>query len=359
MNWKSGQFNYSKTLLPAVALLAMLLGLITGCGDSGKDQQPRGSSTQGPGTPADNRAQQTVPNLFPVFNEKDINGKPLQRSDFIGKHIYVQFVDSNSIDDIDLLDKVFLNWIDEKLSIIVIPKDYEKFKSRVGIQLEEVTVFAHDYRKMQQIFNAPACCESFFIYDTTGRLVKSGYNTEGYGEGVKSELARLIKKETFEMASLISENENIENIRWLEQCRRSMIKNPHEYHIISMMTSICNTCLSGALVNKMVRLHMKKDPRLRIVTYVPEDYTDVDIKNLKKVLGIRYHVERAEGELQTEWHNQIQRYSEKHLTNIIMLVDKKGTILKVAHNDNSSLREFFDLAESMFESDKKSGGKKS
>ncbi|MCP4218622.1 MAG: hypothetical protein GY765_28570 [bacterium] len=324
-----------RTCLPGFLLLALLVTLLAGIG-TGCGEKPTGSTET-----AQKGNQPAEKPVFPTFGENDSKGNLVTHADFSGKYVFVQFIDGNSTDDIDLLENVFLNWVDEGLAIIAIPKDLETLKERVGVQLDEIVVFDHDYKKMQQIFGAPSCCEAFFLYDPQGRLVKTDFNREGYQGGVKSQLDRLIKNEYFKINELITEKKNIRDFQWLAMCNDIMKKDRKDFYVVSMMTNVCNTCLSGVIIEQLAKWHTTSADRVGVMTVVPASYTDTDIANLKTFLGIDYRLLRADDKFQQEWSNRIEKYRESQLTNILFLVDKDGTVLKVTGNEQDHLREFF------------------
>lgn len=306
---------------------------------------------KGQGTPDPVNEKKKI--SLPLFNAIDINGKQIKSSDFIGRNLFVQFINSETIDDIDLLEKVYLNWIDDNLAIIAIPMKLEHFRTRVGIELDEITVLSNEYDNLKMIFKAPTCCESFYLFDTSGNLIKSGFNRLGYEEEVKKYLTQMIKNKTFDISTFIMERENVKNVEWLNRCSKIVEQEDREYYIFSMFTSICSGCPSGRLIKRLTEIHSLSEDRIYVLSIVPENFTDIDIENFKNFLGIDFTVERADKKLNEIWENQISEYSESDLTNILFLIDRNGKIVRVTDNNPNHIKSFFSFIHSILSTERK------
>ena len=331
--------NKSNSMLK-MFLLSMLLTMLffTAC-------QEKGQNT--------NSKEATKITTIPVFESVDETGNSIKSSDFKEKNLYVQFIDSNSMDDIDLFKEVFLNWIKEGLIIIAIPNDTPKFLESSGIYPDEIVVLpSSEYLKMKWAFKAPSCCGSFFLFNTAGQLAKTDFNQKGYEE-IKKYLNQLMKNKIFQVSYYFKENEYIKDNVWLSFYWQIIGKENKSYSIVAIFNSICNECLSGGIVHKLANLYSGNRDRLYVLGIVPDDYKDNDIENLKNFLNIEFQIERADPNLKNKWDALIAEYSEAELTNIILLLDKDGKLIKSTNNDQNNLKEFFVYVSSLFNTNKK------
>lgn len=301
--------------------------------------------------PASNLREITA---LPVFESVDASGNPINSSSFKEKNLYVQFIDSDSIDDVDLIKEVYLNWIKEGLIIIAIPNDTPKFLESSGLYPDEIIVLSSsEYKKMKWTFKAPSCCNSFFLFNTTGQLVKTEFNQKGYEKEIKKYLNQLMKNKIFQVSNYFKENEYIKDIGWLSLCWQIIKKEKKDYFIVAIFNSICNECLSGAIVHKLVDLYADNRDHLYVLGIIPDDYKDNDIENLENFLNIEFHIERADPEFKKKWDALVSEYSEAELTNILFLVDSEGKLIKSTNNDPDRLKEFFASVHSLFQIGKK------
>lgn len=287
---------------------------------------------------------------LPGFEALNSNGNITRSEDFQGKILYVQFVDTGNADDIDLIESVYHNWSDSNLAFLVISPQSEKFRQYVAIEVDERITLSSEYKKFKTIFQAPECCETFYLFDPAGKLVKTGTNSSGYEKGIKTELNRLLKNKVFTISNFIAENENLKNLYWLAQCRQIVEKEGKDgknYVIFCLLRSVCDTCFSGLLVQRLNQLQERCQNRARVISIVPMDFSDTDIENLQQFLGVKFQVQRADPALEEMWKSQIDEFRETDLTNILFLVDQNGTVVKVAGNDPVYIQEFFIYTDSL------------
>lgn len=331
---KEKKFLNTKVIVKVIIIILGMvsMGSVTGCKNNSRAPHSNNQSQQ---------SGNNEPQILPEFDIKGLKGKRIHSSDFQGRYLYVQFIDSESVDDVDLLQQVYLNWIDEDLDIMAIPVKTDQFQARTGIDAFEIAILPDSYRQMRELFKAPPCCNTFYLFDRSRHLVKTGFNSKGYDIGIKTELYSLIKKTAFDISSMIKENDNIENIHWLSQCHQIIRNRDKEYYLISLMTSICSGCYSGLIIQRLIKTHRVYNKSLDVVSIVPDDFSDIDLENLKNLLGIPFHVQRADKLLKEVWQGYIRQFNESDLTNIIFLVDNSGTIVRVTNNDPKRLRDFF------------------
>jgi len=321
-------------------LFVVLIGIILapGCNNS------RGETSY-----SDNKA----PTQLPEINRVDSRGKTVKSLELKGKYVFVQFINSEIMDDIDFLEKVFLNWFDYGLEIIAIPAKNEEFLARTGVDTDKISIFSTGYRKLKKTFHSPNCCDTFYLYDPNGRLVKTGFNRVGYEEGVKNQLNRFLRNTSFHISEFVRENENLQNVPWLNRCHQLLMEEKKEFGVIAFLRTVCGECLSGFLTSQLMKLHTNHSQKVSVLSIIPSDYSDIDIENLKNFLNIGFRVERADQQLSEKWQSLISQFRESDLTNIVFLVDKSGTIIRVAQNDLRRLKDFIIFTQSLLKGERR------
>ncbi|MCP2519369.1 hypothetical protein NLC26_01600 [Candidatus Aminicenantes bacterium AC-708-M15] len=285
---------------------------------------------------------------LPKFDSMDVRGKLVKSENFKGKNLYVQFVDPLDFDDIDLIKKIYVNWKDENLEIVVITKDFERFKARSGIGTEDIIVLANDYEKLKSKFNSPQCCGTYYLFNKSGRVIAAGKNVIGYENGVKVFLKQLIRNEYFSMSNFIRANENIKNIEWFDQIAEIIEKEDKRYFIFSLFTSFCESCLSGAIINNLKKIYSKNKNFIYVMCILNADFhTKEDIESLRSQSGINFPIVIADSLLNQKWVSLIHEFREADLTDIVFIVDKTGKILKVYHRNCNCYKSFFDFVNSL------------
>jgi len=278
---------------------------------------------------------------LPKFNTMDINDNPVRSKDFIGKNLYVQFVEPLDFDDIDLIKIVYSIWKDENLEIIAITKDLEKFKQKSKIDLGNIIVVNSDYERLKSKFNSPSNFGTYYLFNSLGKVVDAGKNNIGYQRGVKVHLKRLIKNEYFSISEFIKANDNIKNIEWFSQVTNIVKKVDKDYFVISLFTDICVECPSGRLLNKLKELDALKKNSFYFATILSDDFTEDDIKNLKEQIDIGFDVLKSDGKLSKKWRQMIEEFGEFNLTDIVFLLNEKGEIVQRAYPGCECYQDFF------------------
>jgi hypothetical protein len=282
--------------------------------------------------------------FLPTFTVKDIYGNEIKSNNLIGNFIYIQFVNPISSNDIELLKKVYFKYHDYKNFIIIaFVKDFKKFLKNFLLFGNNIFVVREDYEKLKRIFRASQCCESFYIFDKTGKLIKSNINIVGYEEGVKPYLMNILENKKFSISYFIKEGENTKNFKWFKQISDIIMNEKAEYFVISMFIDICMTCLSGQIINKLNELHKLNNSNFFFLTILPTTFTKQDIKNLKNQLRINFKIIIADENLSHKWNQLIKEFRISDLTNIVFLVNKKGEIIKVAEPNCQCFKDFFDF----------------
>jgi hypothetical protein len=259
-----------------------------------------------------------------------------------GKDLYIQFINSYFPPDLILFETVYTKWIFDDLYFLGIINDSTAL-DLTKYNSEKVIFIERDYNDLCSIFNLDTKNGFYYLVNKEGKVTNSGKNDLGYERGPKILLQELLKNNFFSISEIIIENEKIANHKWFNQVN-NLIQNENdkEYFLISLYTTICYSCSGGKIIRALKDIHRKdKNETIYILSIISRRYKEQDIHNLKTLLKIPHPVIRANNELDSKWNSLIEQYREDYLTDIVFLVDKSGTILKIAHTNCDCYPSFF------------------
>ena len=267
---------------------------------------------------------------LPKFASVDINGLEVKSKDFMGKNLFVQFIDPRNKMDIKLFKDVYSNWKEEDISFLLAVREFDSFNSRVEINTDNIIILNKDFNELESIFNPKKTYGThYYLVNNAGKIVASGSNDFGYENGPKVFLKQLIKNEYFSISSFIEPNENIRDIKWLDQIAEITDAQNKDYYVISMFTSICSGCFSGKLVFSLDRFYNKNQGNIYVLCILSDKFNDNDITRLKSQLKIILPVIIAHEKLSQKWNTLIKEFREHDLTNIIFIMNKSRVIMKI------------------------------
>lgn len=289
---------------------------------------------------------------LPQFNFLDINGDLVKNEDFKGKNLYIQFVDPSDFDDINLIKTVYSKWKDENLNFVVIAKNIEKFKVKIGIGLKNIIVITNDYEKLKSKFNSHPHSGTYHLFNGSGDVVAAGSNYIGYERGVKVFLNQLIKNKYFSISDFIKANENIKNIDWFSDVAKIIEKEEKHYFIISMFTSFSADCESGRIINTLQKIYSQNLNSVYVLAILNADFIKKeDINNLKSQSKVDFPIIIADHRLNQRWSSLMYEFRETDLTDIVFVMDKSGEILKILDQSCKCYNGFFSFVYSLIQNE--------
>jgi len=289
-----------------------------------------------------------VPNLESV----DIDGRTIKSSNFTGKKLYIQFINSFFQPDIILFKTVYEKWSSEDLYFLGIISNSNVLNHKEKSNFKRITLIEKDFDAFCRKFNVTKNNGFYFIVDEKGIIVSSGQNDLGYEKGPKIFLKKFIKGDFFSISEFIRENENINKLRWFSQASKLINDQKNKnYFLISLFTKICNSCSGGEILRALDKINKKdKNKSMYILCILNRSkFRDKDIPILKSQLKIDFPTIIADYNLNKKWDSLIKRYNEDLLTDIIFLLDESGKIIKVADRTCKCLPSFFNHVNSLIE----------
>jgi len=263
---------------------------------------------------------------LPSFTSHTVSGKIIN-SNKLENNLFVIFINTNEDYHIDLLRNVYLNYVDKNLKIIVFLK-LKNIINKITNLFPLALVIYENYEKYEKLFQAKSCCGQHYLFNKLGEVEASSINTTYYQDGIKVYLMELIENIKFHLSYFITDN-NIFNIKEFSQCWNFIKDSNHDYFIISLFAEMCSFCESGKIISEISRLYTTQKNKIAFLTILSDDFEENDVQNFKSNLKIQYKVIRANSVLAENWNNLIKKFRRSDLTNIILLINKEGKILKI------------------------------
>jgi hypothetical protein len=277
---------------------------------------------------------------IPEIIDTDIFGAQRRTSDYRGNYIYVQFIKQDGLQNLLSINRILEIYKKRNdFKVIFITEIKEDLKNYFLSEYEEFIV-DKNYDRYIKLFNAPTCCESFYLYDKSGKLIRFSYYY-GNDEIIKTILGRNIDNKRFDIKEYLSLKRGDNKNNLIETIKEYLILSNNKYHLIFLTTRICSSCRSGAIIDKINVLYRElKDHPITFVLLL-KDHTNKDIDNLKEHFNIKYPVFSAEKETDLLWRELINEYGNGYVTDIVVLMGRYGNILRVLEPGCNCDSEYF------------------
>lgn len=272
-----------------------------------------------------NRINNKITRL-PSFTTNTVSGKIIN-SNKVESNLFIIFINTNADYHIDLLENVYLNYAYKNLKIIVFTK-HEKIVRKIINLFPLALIINENYEKYENKFKAKSCCGQHYLFNRLGELVAFSINTTNYQDGIKIYLMELIDNINFNLSYFITDK-NIFNMKKFSQCWDFIKNNDYDFFVISLFAEMCSLCESGKIISEINNLYNTRNNKIGFLTILSNDFEKNDVQNFKSNLKIKYKVIRADSSLAKNWNNLIKTFRRSDLTNIILLTNKEGTILKI------------------------------
>jgi hypothetical protein len=292
-----------------------------------------------------NLENQNYISKLPEFSFTNIYGNEINSSALLGKYVFIQFVNPIIIDDLQLIKDIYRDF-KKNISIIIFIKKFDIAEECLSTIIQDITVCEENYDGIKSIFNVPDCCESFYIFDPNGKLISANSNYLGYETAIKPLLLKIFKDKEFTTSRLVIEGKNLREFAWFSHLNTILENEDAEYYIISLFNSICASCISGQIVEKLKKIHERVNPLFYCLVILSEDFSDNDLANLKSQLDIQFKLMKADNKLNEKWNQLSNEFSSSDLNNILILIDGRGQVIKTAEPKFESIKDFFSLIES-------------
>lgn len=277
---------------------------------------------------------------IPKFITSDNIGYRLDSSSLIGKNVYIQFVDPRSDSQIESLIMVSQEYKAGDFKVLAIIREtsliiLDRFLSKIHEIREYIHIITDNYGQLKQLFCAPACCETFYLFNSQGILITTGFTWKLFDRGTLMPFNKLRANPEYSIIESVQPGTNINDITWLG-CVFKYLEDEqdYDYHLVAMFSDICIGCLNGLIIDELKKAHTKLSKSISFLIIVPDKYTDNEIVNMKTALKISIKMTRADRPLSEAWTLLIENHDEGIGKNIIFMMDNKGVVICTMNQSN-------------------------
>jgi hypothetical protein len=262
---------------------------------------------------------------MPKFRVNDDFNQPIRSETLKDKYVLVHFLATNN--DIEILRRLFYDWESELVVFIAVCNEAIPRSPNALSERSNFHVISVDKKPILSAFSYPNA-GTFYLYDLSGRLARNGGPNDNSEIVVKQTFNRLINGKYFRLSELLGPGEDILSLYWLSQVSDLMKSETRDYYLVAMFRNICQGCGSGSIIRALNEVYREKEERVDIICLVNNSFNDSDIRSLRSQLGINYHVAMANESLSAKWEALVREYSAPELTDIVILVNSRGRVLK-------------------------------
>jgi len=285
---------------------------------------------------------------LPNFEATNINGDYIRSNDYLGKDLYIQFINSRYYDDQKLFETVYSNWANKDIDFLIITDDLNRIKQKEILNNNNISIIDKNYPELYAKFMLKGDDGSYFIVNKNGNLVNSGNSILGYEKGPKIYLQQLIERLYFSISELLEEKRDISEFPWFAQITDVINNNiDKKSFVISLYTTICDSCSGGQIIRTLESIDNKWSSSVYILSILNKEFNIRDIENLRSQLKVEHPIIIANDDLNKKWNSLIKKYRKDYLTDIVFILDRSGRILKIAYRTCDCFPAFFEYLHSL------------
>lgn len=278
---------------------------------------------------------------LPPIKEFTFDGKTIDTKSFKGELVYVQFINPKSQDQIDLLKKVYNDFIKDNLLVsLVFVNNLRIFLNNFGEVPDNLYVIDQNYSTYKSLFSVPLCCEACFLFNKDSKLLFKFSEFYNYEKHVKPLIISILHNRDLTLSPQSHfEGHFIFEFPWLFRFVDDIELASYRFSIISFHPDVCTSCPSGMIIKYLNQLN-NKNTDIYVASIVSSDFTDNDIENLKDHLHINYDLFRDDGYLSEQLNEIFLKYGNPYMGNVIFIIDNSGIILKTFCCDQFYIEKF-------------------
>ena len=266
-------------------------------------------------------ARTTEKKHLPQLQMLDDRGLRLRSEQFLGKPLFVQFINPDVQQQTDLLSAILKDRPRQPVKILVVTPSAQALRARVPSIPDDITVVEKDFKELRSMFELPECCEKTFIFDKTGTRIDQRFYYQG---GSLARLHAIVDGKPGYSPALLQEAILSVKSAQLEEIRQRTLTSPSGKAVIGLFSLIGTFCPSGELVDSL-KGHQAKLQDVEFLILFPKNFTSNDVRNLKSNLKVSIPVALADPELSNVWEGFALRYGQAELNGALVAIDK-GTV---------------------------------
>lgn len=271
---------------------------------------------------------------MPRFESIDILGRQIGSNDMKGSVVYVQFIDKPRPSDLGLLKELSASWEKEGLVLMAIVDSDNDTVAKFRTEYPKTIILNHDFERLKKLFKTPVS-SMFFLFDRSGGLTMAGQTNWQSPSDLRNPLNRLLKNKTFDLSTIFPNKSRIFEHKWLGQIAEIIEKSTVSNHVIVMFARFCAGCSSGTILERLREFHEKSKGLVSVTCILSEAFTEQDASNMRAQLGLPFDVLIADRLLSDRWNWAIREYSEKEVTDIVVIIEKRGRVISLSYPDCS------------------------
>jgi len=254
---------------------------------------------------------------LPAIEITDDLGTKRVLTDLLGKVVMIQFVNPESLNQVDGISKLLSSFTTDELSLVLVTPEAHVLRIQLPRLSRNTLVVEKDYAELKNRFHVPDCCEKRLIFSNEGKLK---YDDFYYEADLTARLNALVKRDLPPWSGAVLKSldslKSPEFVSLVEQSKQS----PAKPAVVLVFTSIATACASGELV-KTINDYMLKGSPVSFFAILPSDYSDTDLENLKTNLLVRFPLGRANREFSEEFSKLVSSYGESRVNNCLLLIN--------------------------------------
>lgn len=253
---------------------------------------------------------------------RDDKGQNVDTANFIGRALFVQFINSEVKQQTDLASEVLRNLPEQPVTCLFITADARRLRQALPLLKPEMLVIEQDYAVLRKIFDIPECCEMTLIYDKEGSLRDKRYYYQG---GVVAELQTISDGSAPFSTEFFGNSINTVATGEFADIRNRSLKTPSGVAVVTFFSNVCTLCSSGDIVDALNdTASLKNNCEFKI--FLPRSFTTTDVNNFKSNLSIKVPVTVADEALAKVWEPLISKYGEARTNGTILFITR-GRVL--------------------------------
>jgi hypothetical protein len=238
------------------------------------------------------------------------------------KDIYVQYLQADfNKDEMLRIKRINDDWRDNVQILIVVEN---KQMIPAISDLQNIRIIEKEKMKFNSQYMSSNILGHYLI-SPQKRLIYRGYDNDDYDAGMKAVFEMRYHKVKFAVSDFIGESKIYEK-PWMRDWERYF---PRPSLVLgAFFTSVCNTCTSGKLVKLLDNIQNKFGNAIEIRAMLSDDFSPQDIVALKTQLDLHFAFDIAGSRLALKWNELIKQYGKDNVSDIVVLLDGKGSILR-------------------------------
>jgi len=236
--------------------------------------------------------------------------------------------------EVKLFADITKNWQKYSVRFLLVSKEQIPLDKEIE---ERCVHIINDYQKLEKVFGVRRYGISY-ILNKSGDLLYRGNTDKTYEEEMKGVLNQLVLKKYFNIEYFLPSSRKIRELNWMNQIN-SIENRDSKYRIIIYFTSLCSSCLSGNIINIIKNALCINNSVCRLImVFKDAGNKDNEIELMKAQLGLQgvADIYIADDTLRAKWQELIDDFSEAELSNIVVIIDKEGNIVRTYYRNCSN-----------------------